>query len=195
MGFDEYRSAFFFKFFCGWRTNHTNRDRFDRERALMCMKRRKKKRTKVKRIERHDTRNKASGCSRFGSNFRHYATKRARHGKGSLPPRHGIGGPVRACVRACVHMHMRACVSTRYSQLARSWRKRVTKAELERQTPHLNSLYDGGLRELERSRACMVRVRAPLRAICASLFAMNTYASARVEKHTHELCGCVWQTA
>jgi len=150
------------------------------ESAYVRGKKRRMHRTMVKRTGRHDTHNKASGgCSRFGIISDITLQKNGRDTERLLAiPRHGIKA-LRfgcACMRACTWTCVRACVSTRYSQLARSWRKRVTKAESERHT-RISTRYTmvafaGTWRE--RSRAC-----APLRATCASFRRIHTCARAR----------------
>lgn len=153
------------------------------ERALMyeyVEKKRRMYRTKVKRSGRHDTRNKASGCSRFGIISDITLQRNGRDTERLLAaPCHGIEALRfgHACVRACTCTCVRACVSTRYSQLARSWRKRVTKAESERHTRistrYMVVAFTRTWRRGKRSRAC-----TSLRAICASSF-RRVYICAR----------------
>lgn len=86
-------------------------DRERRRERLCTRKKRRIYRTKVKRTGRHDTRNKASGCSRFGIISDITLQRNGRDTERLLAaPCHGIEAPRsgRAYVRACVHMHMRA---------------------------------------------------------------------------------------
>lgn len=147
------------------------------ESAYVCEKKKKKRNERTKRIKRHDTRNKASGCSRFGSNFRHYATKLGATRKRLLAaPRHGIGGPGSA-IHACVRAHAHACL--RIDTLF-TISPQLTEAGDQgraRETDFASQLAIRWWPSRTWAIACVCACAyASLRAIRASLFAVNTSA-------------------